>query len=222
MATLQTKIAELAEAFAANVVAAVRSVPLDELMDTSGAARRAAKATQEEDVAPTPARRARKTSSGRLARRSPEEIDAMVGQIVGVLKDAPDGLRSEEIQKVLGIDKREISGPIAQALGAKKIRKVGEKRATTYFAGGKSAPKTATKAAPKKKAKAKTKSAKTAPKKAPKAKAKSATKKVVAKAAAPKKTPKKSASKPKVKKAVVAPKTSNGALNSGAAAAPAG
>jgi len=222
MATLQTKIAELAEEFASGVLSAIRSSQLDELMVGAGAPagrRTAAKADREESDAPAAPRAKRR--AGRLARRSPEEIDAVVERIVATLKASPAGLRSEQLQKELDIDKREISGPITQALSAKKIRKTGQKRSTTYFASeGKVAPKPATakaasrkstpkvkaKSAPKKaapKAKAKT------PKKPAKAKLKSAPKKMVAKAAASKKSVKKSA--PKAKKAVAIPSKLNGA-----------
>jgi hypothetical protein len=52
-----------------------------------------------------------------------------------VLKDAKDGMRSEELQKVLSIEKNAIVRPIIEALEAKKIRKTGQKRAITYFVG---------------------------------------------------------------------------------------
>ena len=58
----------------------------------------------------------------------------MIGLVVAKLGEHKTGLRSEQLQKALKLDKREISGPLAQALAAKKISKKGEKRATTYFA----------------------------------------------------------------------------------------
>ncbi len=44
------------------------------------------------------------------------------------------GLRSEQLQKALGLDKKEITGPLNEALASKKIRKTGQRRSTTYFA----------------------------------------------------------------------------------------
>ena len=49
------------------------------------------------------------------------------------LKEHKGGLRSEQLQKVLHLSKREIVRPISDALATKKISKKGEKRSTTYF-----------------------------------------------------------------------------------------
>ena len=43
-------------------------------------------------------------------------------------------MRSEQLQKLLSLDKKEISGPLNEALEGKKITKKGQRRATTYFA----------------------------------------------------------------------------------------
>jgi hypothetical protein len=58
-----------------------------------------------------------------------------VGRIVELLESHADGLRAEQIRDTLGLQAKELPRPIAEALDAKKITKVGEKRATTYFAG---------------------------------------------------------------------------------------
>ena len=57
-----------------------------------------------------------------------------MGLIVGKLGEHKSGLRSEQLQKVLKLDKKEITGPLNQALASKKITKKGQKRSTTYFA----------------------------------------------------------------------------------------
>ena len=54
--------------------------------------------------------------------------------VVGALKKKKNGMRSEQLQKLLKLDKKEISGPLAEALTARKITKKGQRRATTYFA----------------------------------------------------------------------------------------
>ena len=54
--------------------------------------------------------------------------------MVGALKKAKNGMRSEQLQRALRLDKKEITGPINEALAAKKISKKGQRRATTYFA----------------------------------------------------------------------------------------
>ena len=143
--TLKNKITSLAEEFSAGILAAIKSASLQELLAESGAAPRRgpgrpAKVASEPAAAPSAEARARargegsEDQGGRLVRRSPEDIDKVVALVVGALKKAKGGLRSEQLQKELGISKKEIVRPIEQALVAKKITKKGQKRATTYFA----------------------------------------------------------------------------------------
>jgi hypothetical protein len=142
MTTLKTKIASLADSFAAGVLAAIRSASLDEILAGGGAAGaaptkrgpgrpRKVVAESAPAAAPKPAKRGK---GGRLARRSPSDIEHVVGLIVAKLGEHKDGLRSEQLQKELKLDKKEITGPLNQALAAKKITKKGQKRSTTYFA----------------------------------------------------------------------------------------
>jgi hypothetical protein len=70
---------------------------------------------------------------GRLPRRSPADLEKVVGLVVGALGKAKEGLRSEQLQAALSLSKKEIAGPLALALSEKKIVKRGQKRATTYF-----------------------------------------------------------------------------------------
>jgi hypothetical protein len=74
-----------------------------------------------------------KVGSGRLPRRSPEDLEKVVGLVVGALGKAKTGLRSEQLQAALQLSKKEIVGPLNLALSEKKIVKKGQKRATTYF-----------------------------------------------------------------------------------------
>jgi hypothetical protein len=76
----------------------------------------------------------RKGKGGRLARRSPEELEKVIALVVAALKGSKGGLRSEQLQTALKLDKKEITGPLNQALAGKKITKKGQKRSTTYFA----------------------------------------------------------------------------------------
>jgi hypothetical protein len=152
MANLKNQIAALADTFAAGVLSAIRSASLEEILaGGSGAApaptRRgpgrprktapsaAPAAAEGDEAADAPAGRGRKgRKAGRLARRSPADIEHVIGLIVTALGRAKAGLRSEQLQKTLKLSKKEIVRPLAEALGSKKIRKTGEKRATTYFA----------------------------------------------------------------------------------------
>ena len=149
MPTLKSSIASLAENFSAGVLAAIRSASLEEILAGGGAGSakrgpgRPKTATNgaavarggggQPDPLSTPTR-AKRGKGGRLARRSPEQIAQVVESIVGALKKSKDGLRSEQLQKLLKLDKKEISGPLAEALDGKKISKKGQRRATTYFA----------------------------------------------------------------------------------------
>jgi hypothetical protein len=143
MTTLKSKIASLADSFAAGVLAAIRSASLDEILAGGGASgaapakrgpgrpRKVAAESAPAAAAPKPAKRGK---GGRLARRSPSDIEHVIGLIVAKLGEHKDGLRSEQLQKELKLDKKEITGPLNQALAAKKITKKGQKRSTTYFA----------------------------------------------------------------------------------------
>src|SRR5438270_9434323 len=96
--SLKNRISALAEEFSAGVLAAIRAASLEEILSEgsrsgsagsrgsrSAPAARAASATDGEPAKRGPGRpRGRK--SGRLARRSPEQIAQVVESIVGALK----------------------------------------------------------------------------------------------------------------------------------------
>jgi hypothetical protein len=126
--SLHRTIQALAARFADDIVSAIRSASLQELLAETGGARRVATEQAGGLLRPVPA------PDKRLARRTPAEIEKYVEAIVLVLKKNPKGMRAEQIQRALGLDKRETPRPIAAALAAKRITKKGEKRATTYFA----------------------------------------------------------------------------------------
>jgi hypothetical protein len=74
----------------------------------------------------------RKVASKR-ARRSGDELEKAGDGVVRLLSANKKGLRVEEINKALGTNTRELMRPIQKLLGEGKIRKSGERRATTYF-----------------------------------------------------------------------------------------
>jgi len=138
MSKLRQVIEDEARRFAATIVQALRSASLDEVMRVSGAggggrrtARAAAPETANGAASRVPARR-----GGRLGRRSAEDIDRTLEQIVSVLAHHPEGLRSEQIQAALQLDRRELPKPLALGVAAGRIAKEGQKRATTYTLGG--------------------------------------------------------------------------------------
>ena len=146
MSTLQSQLDSLARAFAEQIVQAIRAISIHELssggagtvgngrsagstraLTSAGAVRRVvSKATK------TPARKGAR-ASGRLARRSAEEIQAMLGKVIGLVKKHKDGLRSEEIRKNLGMLPKEMPRILKEGLSSKKLSSKGQKRATTYF-----------------------------------------------------------------------------------------
>lgn len=139
MTTLRSSLQVLATEFASSVLHAIRGASLEEILSETGnrkAAGRGARAVGEAPVG-------RPGKSRRLGRRSPADIAAVVDHIVGLLGKHPKGLRAEEIRQKLSLQAKELPRPIADALSAKRISKQGQKRATTYFAGGsaKAAPK---------------------------------------------------------------------------------
>ena len=75
------------------------------------------------------------SSGGRLGRRSVEDIGRVVEDIVSLLGQHPEGLRSEQLRSSLRLDAKELPRPLQDGLNAGTITKVGQKRATTYFAG---------------------------------------------------------------------------------------
>ena len=119
-------------------------------------------------------------SEGRLARRSLEEIQAVVADVVKLVAKHPDGLRSETIRTELDLDVREVPRVLKEGIAMGVLKSHGQKRATVYFAGkgGKGASK---KASSKKTPKAKAASKKAPKKAAKKNKAKAASKKTKAK-----------------------------------------
>src|SRR5580704_11581945 len=107
--SLKNRIEALAEEFSAGVLAAIRSASLEEILSEGSRGRASAGASASAPALRGPGRpRGRK--SGRLARRSPQQIAAVVESIVGALKKNKTGMRSEQLQKLDSLDKKEISG----------------------------------------------------------------------------------------------------------------
>ena len=138
--SLQSKISYLAADFSGAILMAVLESPLEEIVGAKGTARADAPRRGVPTEKPTkPAKKAKK--SGRLARRSEEDIAKVVDRIVKLVASKPNGLRAEQIRDELRLEAKELPRPLADALASKQLRKSGDKRATTYFVGGKAAPK---------------------------------------------------------------------------------
>jgi hypothetical protein len=139
MASLRSALNDLASEFAASVLAAVRGASLDELIAEGGGARRGpgrpakAVATNGESKPAAPAKSSGRRS-GRLPRRSGEDIAKALDQVVALVKKNKNGLRAEEIRANLGMDSKEMPRVLKEGLSTKKLKAKGQKRATTYTA----------------------------------------------------------------------------------------
>ena len=67
-------------------------------------------------------------------RRNSADLQATLDAIVGTIKKTKNGMRSEHIQKALGLGKKEISRPLGLGLDKQVLKKKGVKRSTTYYA----------------------------------------------------------------------------------------
>jgi hypothetical protein len=137
--SLRSTLSALAAKFANDVLAAIRGASIEDLLVENARAprrgpRRAPAAAAATKVTAT-ASRASATKArfvgGRLARRSPADIEKTLAHVVAALKAGP--MRSEQIQKALKLDKREMPRVLALGLKKKLIRRKGQKRATQYM-----------------------------------------------------------------------------------------
>jgi hypothetical protein len=136
---LRSALNDLATHFASAVLDAVKAASLDELVSGSdgraaaprrGPGRpRGSGASRLPGASPRPKR----TPTGRLARRSPEQIAKAVERVVALVKKSKDGLRSEQIRAELKLDKRELPRVLGEGLAKKVLKSKGQKRATRYL-----------------------------------------------------------------------------------------
>jgi hypothetical protein len=132
--SLRQRLSELASSFASSVLSAIRGASLEDLLgESSGRGRRAMpRASTTDGAAARPARR----RGGRLPRRSANDIEQVVEQIVGLLRQSPKGLRAEQIREKLALQAKELPRPLKEALDSGRLGKSGQKRATTYYLKG--------------------------------------------------------------------------------------
>jgi hypothetical protein len=142
MSNIQSQIHVLARHFVDQVVEVLRGASLRDLVShevgaggsvANGRPVRGAAAVASTAPSPTPAPKGAR-STGRLPRRSADEIQAALDKIVGLLKKHKDGLRAEEIRSNLGMLAKEMPRILKEGLSTKKLTSKGQKRATTYFA----------------------------------------------------------------------------------------
>jgi hypothetical protein len=130
--SLQSTLSDLATSFASSILDALRGASLNELVQSNGQVRPSGRSPRSATVAATtPTKPAR--SNGRLARRSPEDIAASLGQVVALVKKNKEGLRAEQIRSQLGLQPKEMPRILKEGLDKKVLKSKGQKRATTYF-----------------------------------------------------------------------------------------
>jgi hypothetical protein len=128
MPTLHSILNALASNLASDIVDVIRSSSLEELLGNRGPGR------PPKSMSNGVAKPSRTTRSGRLPRRSAEEIAAALNEIVGLVSKHKDGLRAEEIRVKLGMQAKELPRLLKEGLATKKLKAKGQKRATTYTA----------------------------------------------------------------------------------------
>ncbi len=123
--SIERRITVLAERFARDVLAELKGANLDDLVDAlaKGNGRRF-----DSQIRHVP----RRGSNGRLKRRSPEELQQLLDRVVAELGDR--SLRAEQIQAMLGLERKELPSVLKLGLKNKVLTKKGEKRATLYSA----------------------------------------------------------------------------------------
>ena len=150
--SLKETIQNLANQFAQGVTNALRECSLQEILEMSAEAHKAPavkrgrprRASAIESVvnnliqeanaggkASKPAKAPKAAKSGRLARRSTEEI-SQDGAKVTALLAKKGGLRAEQIRSLLDIDKRALPKVMAHLKETKQVKVTGQKRSTTY------------------------------------------------------------------------------------------
>jgi hypothetical protein len=130
MSTLKSRLDSLASTFATEVVRAIQGASLEELLGEIGGAK-GPSARPNGAIATTA--KPKTKSSGRLSRRSAEDIASTLTKIVGLVKRHKEGLRAEQIRTELGMEAKEMPRVLKEGLAKKALKSKGHKRATTYF-----------------------------------------------------------------------------------------
>jgi hypothetical protein len=124
MSDLKGTVARLAGEFASAVVAAMREASLEDIGGL-GTIRVGVVASRGPSH---PTRRSRRHRSAAAVGKTTDAVLALVSK-------HKDGLRAEHIRTELGVSKANLVRSLVAALAAGKLKKRGEKRATTYFTG---------------------------------------------------------------------------------------
>jgi hypothetical protein len=131
MPSLRTTLNDLASTFVAGVLDSIRGARLEDLLAEAGVGVR--RGPGRPSVAPDDGTAStRVTRSGRLKRRSREEISKALNEVIALVKKHKSGLRAEQIRAQLKMDRKEMPRVLQEGLSTKKLKSKGQKRATTY------------------------------------------------------------------------------------------
>jgi hypothetical protein len=129
---VEAEIRARLEQFAANLTALIQQSAMSSVEDAfagGGApARRGRRA-----VAAVAAPRAARGRKGQ--KRDPKLLEALTEKLGGFIAKN-QGLRIEQIGEALGVVTKDLALPVKKLIAAKRVSTKGQKRATTYFAGG--------------------------------------------------------------------------------------
>jgi hypothetical protein len=129
MSSLRESLQSLAAGFAIDLVRAIQGASLAELhSEVAGVVKR------ERSAQETSLKAVMRSNGGRLPRRSTDDIAGALNRVVDVLRGHDGGLRAERIREMLCMQSKELPRVLSEGLGRGKLRKEGQKRATTYFA----------------------------------------------------------------------------------------
>jgi hypothetical protein len=149
--SLQSQLNQIASSFTEAVIEAIREVSLEELVAETGRLKgmpRLAATTSSSLPGRAPGREgvrrgraprhetgpSRRPSRRRLKRRSRDDIQRALGEIVSLVENRPRGMRAEQIRSELGMRPNEMPRVLGEGLATRQLRKRGHKRATTYYA----------------------------------------------------------------------------------------
>lgn len=113
-------------------IAASISMTLDPAPHANGVKPIKAKKTKPA-LRPSKVTKPKKITSGAGGRRTPEEMSAQAAGLFSYINANP-GVSAEAIAKELGVETKELPGPLKLLLKEKKIRASGKARGTTYTA----------------------------------------------------------------------------------------
>jgi hypothetical protein len=138
--SLQSQLNQIASSFTRAVIEAIREISLEELVAETGGLKgmpRVLTTTAQRGRGRAPRRAttpSRRQSSRRLKRRSQRDIEKALGDIVSLVGNRPRGMRAEQIRVELGMQAKEMPRILGEGIATRRLRKRGQKRATTYYA----------------------------------------------------------------------------------------